>query len=307
MLRKVRIRNFRCLKDVSFSLAPLTAFVGANASGKSSILRALDPDAPLAEHDRRHHLPDQIPAFSLEMDGKRGVSSQLGVTNSLRYIGADYQYQLLRLDLTSLRQPNQLMHQERLVTDGSNLSNVFDSLSRERQVQVAQQLSRLVPAVTDVDARPAKGTSGQNSLYFRDRWNPDVWYTPYEVSDGTILLVAYLVLQFQTPAVDLLAIEEPERGLHPYLLGELVSLLRELASGKNGKPIQVILATHSAELLECLKPEEVRFLRRRPEDGSVEVEEAPAGTPEWEQAFQEYRRSLGSAWLSGGLGGVPGR
>jgi predicted ATPase len=42
MIRKVSIRNFKCLRDVHVDLERFTVFVGPNASGKSSILQALD-------------------------------------------------------------------------------------------------------------------------------------------------------------------------------------------------------------------------------------------------------------------------
>jgi len=38
VLSRIRIRNFRCLRDVSLDLAPLTFIVGPNGSGKSSVL-----------------------------------------------------------------------------------------------------------------------------------------------------------------------------------------------------------------------------------------------------------------------------
>lgn len=72
------------------------------------------------------------------------------------------------------------------------------------------------------------------------------------------------------------------------------------------KAVQVVLATHSAELLDFMRPEAVRFLSRNPEDGSVIVSEAPTGDVNWERAFKKYKSPLSSAWLFGGLGGVPG-
>jgi hypothetical protein len=81
---------------------------------------------------------------------------------------------------------------------------------------------------------------------------------------------------------------------------------RKLATGDGGKrPLQIVLATQSAGLLEFLQPEEVRFLSRSSDDGAVIVEEAPVGTESWRDAYEAHQRSLGNAWLSGGLGGVP--
>lgn len=42
MLTRLSVRNFRCLENVDVPLAPLTAFVGPNGSGKTTILRAID-------------------------------------------------------------------------------------------------------------------------------------------------------------------------------------------------------------------------------------------------------------------------
>lgn len=144
-------------------------------------------------------------------------------------------------------------------------------------------------------------------MVFQDRWDERQWYTPGQVSDGTLLMFAFLLLGYQQVKIDLLAIEDPERGLHPYLLRELLGLLRKLAAGTLGpRPIRVILATHSAELLEFAEPSEVRFLSRDPADGATRIESAPDTSESWAAVLREYQGSLGALWLSGGLGGVPG-
>lgn len=191
-----------------------------------------------------------------------------------------------------------------MASDGANLANVIATLPRKMQAQLAEEFCRLVPVFSDVDVRPLE--KGQHGIVFQDRWSPSVWYGPQDVSDGTMLMLAFSVLPHQTAPPELVTIEEPEHGLHPYLLQQLVELLRRLATGAGGRPpIQVVLATHSAELLEHLRPDEVRFLSRR-DDGSVVIEEAPVDDPEWKQVYEEYQRSTGGLWLSGGLGGVPG-
>ena len=42
MINQVRIQNFKCLRDVTVDLERFTVFVGANGSGKTSVLQALD-------------------------------------------------------------------------------------------------------------------------------------------------------------------------------------------------------------------------------------------------------------------------
>jgi len=309
MLKRIKINWFRCLKEVALNLSPLTVLVGPNASGKSTLLQALDPGYRLQLRDlwmreRRNFM------FRFEYDDGKELQREITtLPQSLSEAGLTrYQYQFLRLDLDRLRSPNQARHEQLLESNGANLTNVFLSLGRALQIQIARELSDLVGSISDVDARPE--SNGNMNLVFQDRWKPDVLYLPREVSDGTMLLLAFLVCRHQSPAPTLLAIEEPERGLHPYLLGELVGILRKLSSPDlmmtGVAPIQIVVATHSAELLNHLRPEEVRFFSRNSDDGSVRIEEAPTDTPEWERAVEEYRHSMRSLWLSGGLGGVPG-
>jgi predicted ATP-binding protein involved in virulence len=79
-----------------------------------------------------------------------------------------------------------------------------------------------------------------------------------------------------------------------------------MAHGELGpKQVQVVMATHSAELLEYARPEEVRFINRSSKDGATTVYEPPVNDPEWRAIFKEYNDSLASMWLSGNLGGVP--
>jgi predicted ATPase len=299
VIRSVHIENFRCLRDVTLELEPLTVLVGPNSSGKSAILQALDPATPWKGNEWRH---EEGAAIKMRFELTDGRSEEPTTPNEhLR----PYDYQCLQLDVEKLRHRNHLQRADLLEPTGANLANVFGTLTRKHQEALSQQFCRIVPMFMDLDIVPA--SAGQHWLRFQDRWSPDTWYKPFEVSDGTLLMVAFLTLQYQSAAVDLVAIEEPERGLHPYLIGELVKLLRDMATGKVGpRPIQFVLATHSAELLDFVRPEEVRFLDRIPADGSVQVTRIDTTSADWQTAFREYTESLGSAWLAGGLGGVPG-
>ena len=216
----------------------------------------------------------------------------------------EWSYLRLQLLPSQLRSENQVAEQKRLARTGNNLANVFASLPRVHQSQIAAQLCQLVPLYIDVDVRPRQ--HGHHRLVFQDKWNKSVWYEPTQVSDGTMMLLAFLTLAHMQEPPDILAIEELEYALHPHLLAEVVGMLRKLTTGEVGtKPVQVLLATHSAELLNFVRPEEVRFLSRSLEDGSTSVRKAPLDTEEWRAAYAEYEEALGELWLSGSLGGVP--
>lgn len=305
MIQSVHFQNFRCLRDVTLKLAPLTVLVGPNSSGKTTVLEGLKPRSNAESSDFWKKQPKSELRIHWQYDN--GTSAGITHIRGQRpAFSIKHSTQPLALDLNALRQQNVLASALQLSPTGDNLANVFASLTRQQQSAVAKELSRLVPMFSDVDLEPTDG--GRHRLRFQDRWNSELWFAPLEVSDGTMLVLAFLVLQYQNPPPDIITIEEPERALHPYLLDELIQFLRKMTTGEIGKkPVQVVLATHSAELLEYVRPEEVRFLTRSSEDGSVQVNEAPTDTTNWQQVYKEYRESLGSIWLSGSVGGVPGR
>lgn len=301
MLRSLTLKNYRCFRSATVTLEPLTAFVGPNASGKTSLLRAVA--GPPRASDIWRKDPTATGEVVYEYTDKPEFRSEFSSTrHGARPGHAGERHQF---DVREMRKQRQVQEQVRLSPDGSNLVNVFATLSRRQQDTLAKELCQLVPVLNDVNVRP--GGAGHYRFVFQDRWDGDVWYEAHDVSDGTILTLALLAMAYQQDPPDVVGIEDPDHGLHPYLLEGVVALLRELTRGEVGsKPVQVVVATQSPELLEYLEPHEVRFLSRDPENGSVRIESPPTDTDNWRQAYTEHQESLGSLWLSGGAGGVPG-
>jgi predicted ATPase len=302
MITRASFRNFRSLREVDIDFAPLTALVGPNASGKSSVLEGLDPGYRCLPSDLTH----TERGGSIDVRDGEGQISARRIMPSGRSASAasEYRYQVVQFDLAALRAHNRLKEATSLSRSGDNLTNAFASLGRAGQQRVVDVFRRLVPVFADVEARPS--TDGNHRIVFQDRWTPSTWYEPERVSDGSILTFAFAVLHHQRSVVDVIGIEEPERGLHPWLLGKVIEMLRAMTTGELGDhKTQVILATQSAELLNHLQPEEVRFFTRNATTGDVEVRSAPTEERGWEHALDQYENSIGSMWLSGGLGGVP--
>ena len=89
------------------------------------------------------------------------------------------------------------------------------------------------------------------------------------ISDGTLRLVSYYTLLNQSELPPLIAIEEPERNLHPGALVDVANVLEQLA-----KRTQIIITTHSSQLLDAFSCDNlsdslgVLLLRDRPRIGT---------------------------------------
>ncbi|MGF1520859.1 MAG: AAA family ATPase [Leptolyngbyaceae cyanobacterium] len=296
MLTSVRIQNYRCLRDVTLELGPLTVFVGPNASGKTAIADGLTTSkAEPADRWRQQNINALWTSSSSSGSNCLQPDLALGPVNSRQ------KYLFLLSDLRGVQQANEAWT---LSGTGGNLANFFDTLAREEQEKFVSEFTRLVPVYSDIKAR---ARDGYKRLQFQDRWQPELWYEPNQVSDGTMLTAAFVALGFQRDAPKLAVIEDPDHGLHPYLQRHVADRLRDLAEGKLGnKPIQIVCTTHSKAFLDYLRPEEVRFINRNRETGATEIHKAPLDNPNWQQVYDRFQRSLGNMWMTGTLHGVPG-
>jgi AAA domain, putative AbiEii toxin, Type IV TA system len=116
-----------------------------------------------------------------------------------------------------------------------------------------------------------------------------------EVSQGLLLYFAFLTIVHRDDAPATLLIEEPENGVHPLRLHEVVTLLRSLTQ----QGIQIIVTTHSPDLLNACKPEEVLVFRRPKPDSGTEIHRLPA---DFER--RSMRSTMGEIWASSGEEGL---
>jgi predicted ATPase len=91
-----------------------------------------------------------------------------------------------------------------------------------------------------------------------------------QASDGAIIFLGLLALMYSPNPPKMLLIEEPEKGIYPLRLEELVGLIRRLHGARPaGAMPQIIMTTHSPYLLSFFQPDEVTFLSRRDKTGPV--------------------------------------
>ena len=138
---------------------------------------------------------------------------------------------------------------------GQDLPSVIAELKARRDEhgsyrQLLKEMQTVYPWLDEIEVRHLPG--GDFGLSFVERAGETnkkrLKYSPAQVSDGFLRLLALTTLKYQTDSVPVLGYEEPENGLHPQVLEESVRRLRDIA--KSGT--QVIVTTHSPYLLDYL-------------------------------------------------------
>jgi len=125
----------------------------------------------------------------------------------------------------------------------------------------------------------------------------DVFYASH-LSDGTLrfICLATLLLQPSKIQPDIIIIDEPELGLHPFAITIFAELVKKAAVNK-----QIILSTQSAELLNHFEPEDVVVVDKT-ENGSdfkrIYDRLTPEQLADW---LDDY--SLGELWNKNIFGG----
>lgn len=190
---------------------------------------------------------------------------------------------------------------EDISADGDSLSRTGDNLALvTRQLHdeypevfssIIKRMKERVPGVTDVSTTITP--DGYILLRFQDGNFKNPFASKF-VSDGTIKMFTYLVLLNSPDKHELLCVEEPENQLYPTLLPVLAEEFREYAE-KGG---QVFISTHSPDLLNAIRPEELYCLEKNA-DGFSTIRRA-SNIPNVTSLY-EAGDKLGWMWIDGSL------
>jgi predicted ATPase len=127
----------------------------------------------------------------------------------------------------------------------------------------------------------------------------------WDVSDGTLRILAFLAALYQENTPSIICFEEPENGIHPWLLSKIVELLKVISTeGITGKPVQVIITTHSPVLLSYVEPNQVRAVELDSE-GKTQIHALPTDSVRFQKALEAYDGDLGELWFTNVFGGNP--
>ena len=185
---------------------------------------------------------------------------------------------------------------DHLSREGENLSLVIEYLYKNNRPifdKILDSLKNRVPGISNVESKTTE--EGRVLLKFQDGAFEDPFLARY-VSDGTIKMLAYLVLLYDPKPHPLLCIEEPENQLYPRLLEELAEEFRAYSD----RGCQVFVSTHSPDFLNAVRLEEVFWLEKR--QGATTIKRA-ADDPQI-VAYMNSGDKMGYLWKEGFFGGV---
>lgn len=180
---------------------------------------------------------------------------------------------------------------EHLSREGENLSLVIEYLQKHHPrvfQDVLTKLATRIPGITKVESKVTE--EGRVLLKFQDGAFEEPFLARY-VSDGTIKMLAYLVLLLDPKPHPLLCVEEPENQLYPSLLAELAEEFRRYAASGG----QVFVSTHSPDFMNAVELDEAFWLVKR--GGFTEVVRARD-----DEQVADYMRDgdkLGYLWKQG--------
>jgi predicted ATPase len=378
MIERVRIQNYKALRDVTLDLTPLHVLIGPNDSGKTSLLEAVAALCRSTDHELQHafvgawegkslvwnhgdlHVSlaarvadsegafDYCLAVSFPASGRSVlVERELFQSNIDITHGRSQQSTAFRAatDPASLpdekRVDGQRVHAAlggvhlyrwspgflalpvapdskrrfRMEASGFGLALCLDDIlgfDRDRFIALEQRFKVIFPQIRsiklmpepafrapadDPEQVPQLNRADGKGIHFELADNGQL-VAASQVSDGMLLVLAYLTVLYLPHPPRVVLVEEPENGIHPKRLQDVLTILRDLVKGQAHS--QVLLTTHSPYVVDLFQPDEVTLCQKTA-DGSVAVRRLSES-----QAVREQLDvfTLGEIWTAEGDEGL---
>jgi predicted ATPase len=198
---------------------------------------------------------------------------------------------MVRFDPDFLRAPAQLIPDSDGIAfadeRGTGLAGVFDAIvnrDAEAFAEIQADVRARFPSVAKVRLINVSSTHKEIGVTLVDGTSVGA----KAMSEGLLYYLGFAALRY-TDGSNLFLVEEPENGLHPARITEVMAALREIS-----KSAQVVIATHSPLVVNELQGDEVTVVTRPPEEGTQAV--LLKDVPGFDDAAKVYQP--GEFWVS---------
>jgi predicted ATPase len=375
MIKRLRVKNFKALRDIEIELTPTHVLIGPNDTGKTSILDVLAALCRSVDHDLKSAFlgtwkstelvwggKSNIPVtFEVDFDDTivRGYGINLSFREYARAIATQgeflkgqesiatfgmmsdctwVKYQQTNPEWSDpqsekLRRVRELLsgvhyyrfdssflalpvapdskRRFRMESNGFGMALCLDeilSFDRDLFIKLEDRFKKIFPYVKSIKLMqeeayqapvddPKKVTilrrADGKGLYFEMQESSQL-IPASQASDGLLLVLAYLAILYLPEPPRLLLIEEPENGIHPKRLHDILEILRNLVHEQSHT--QVVLTTHSPYAVDLFEPEEVTLCTKL-ETGEIKTTRL-SDSPAVMQQLNVF--TLGEVWTSEG-------
>jgi predicted ATPase len=199
---------------------------------------------------------------------------------------------------SAIRKPSYIEANRFLYPDAGNLASMLYLFKQQHPTayrRIMGTVRQMVPDFADFVLEPSNLNEKQIFLNWTHK-EQEYEFGPHQFSDGSLRFIALatLLLQPEEKLPLLIALDEPELGLHPAALEILAGMAKAAALN-----CQVIFATQSPVFLDHFDPEHVVVVNSR--SGVSEFTRlSPAKLAAWRDEY-----TLGELWEKNVIGGGP--
>lgn len=325
-IQRLEIEHYGCIQKTTFELTPLHALIGPNDSGKSTVLRALRTVTHLAtsrfDSFRSPFEPSlgESSRIAVEFEDELGYAIQAKPNTALTEMVTQGQIAhttwtrnldqlgqvrfgenvalrnrlpspvMVRFDPDNMRHPAPLIPDDQGIAfadeRGQGLASVFDAIINRDVaafIRIQDETKLLFPTVDKIGLSNTDNAHKVLAITLVDGTRVNA----QSMSEGLLYYLAFSALRY-IQGSRLFLVEEPENGLHPSRIADVVAVLREIS-----KRSQVVIATHSPLVINELKGDEVTVLTR---DANGTHAKLIKDTPNFDERSAVY--ALGELWVS---------
>jgi predicted ATPase len=178
-----------------------------------------------------------------------------------------------------------------LAEDGENLSLVLSRILPRHKPAVLAALKKLYDGISDLHVVVG---DGKVLLYLVEADGREI--PASRLSDGTLRYLSLLAILLQPNPPPIVAIEEPELGLHPDVMPQMAELLVDASTRT-----QLVVTTHARLLIDALTEHASSVIVCSKENGESRFERLD----ERDLATWLEKYTLGDLWSKGEIGGNP--
>jgi predicted ATPase len=181
---------------------------------------------------------------------------------------------MVQLEPSALREPNNVyeIKNAKMTANGGNLPATLYRLHLEKKQEdiyqlLTNQMTKLVPSIDEIRI---DNDEKRELLTLQIRFKDGLTLPAQSLSDGTLRFLGLAIIKEDGRGSNLICLEEPENGIHPKKIKDIITLLQDMATDTNyavadDNPLrQVIINSHSPIVVQSV-PEDSLYIAKNTE------------------------------------------